>query len=462
LDLEMLEDPALAAIDADYENIRAALERAIAGADRTSAVTIVDSLAQFWAIAGRLADAMALADAALADLRSRDPRRWASIVSRLSVARLVAGDMDFITRDLVGALDIAHGAGDDAIVAHCLYAKALAEGSDSAAYEPAFELARRAGDRRLSIIVADVAPASMVGTERGQVLLDRARRLARDVDISGSRYMPDGFSALHAALRGDLAAAGQFARRCLDEPIRSPAVHLPIAITFIPFARQADDSELIELVTRRIPNQWRDLPGQRRWFALLDCALASEDGDAPRLPLELPPVRIRSLLTTDVLVRALLSDDRDDDVVAWAGQVPESWPWAHAAAMLARAWTAHRRNESCTAAVLRSVIIDTARHGLDLYTTEAVDVAAAYLADDEPAAAATLLSAATASREHMRLRWRYPYHEQSVTVATARCEEALEPASLAAAQERGVTGGTASAVALATALLADREATRHR
>ena len=398
LDLKMLEDPALAAIDADYENIRTALESAIA-ADSTQVVTIVDSLSQYWTIAGRFGDAITLADPVLADLHRHDPRRWASIVSRLGPAHLTAGDIDFIRRDIVEALDIASAVGDDTTAAHCMYATALAEGSDSAAYEHAIELARRAGDRRLSVILADYAPVSMLGTEPGQDLLDRARRLARGLDISGSRYVPDGLSALHASLRGDMAAAGQFARRCLDEPIRSPVIHLPLAITFIPFARQADDPDLLDLVARRIPNHWRDVPGQKRWFALLDHALAPNDGSTPGVPLKLPQVRMTGLLTSDVLVRALLSDDRDVDVVAWAEQVPESWPWAHAAAMLARAWAAHRRNEPCTATVLRTVIVDTARLGLQLYETEALELAAAHVAVSQPEAAATLLGAAATARD---------------------------------------------------------------
>ena len=115
------------------------------------------------------------------------------------------------------------------------------------------------------------------------------------------------------------------------------------------------------------------------------------------------------LVTSDVLVRALLSDDRDVDVVAWAEQVPESWPWAHAAAMLARAWAAHRRNEPCTATVLRLVIVDTARLGLQLYETEALELAAAHVAVSQPEAAAAVLGAAATARDHMGLRWRYPY-----------------------------------------------------
>jgi predicted ATPase/class 3 adenylate cyclase len=461
LDLKMLEDPALAAIDIDYANIRSALEKAIAAADGAHAVTIVDSLAQYWTIAGRLGDAVTLADPVLTDLRSRDPHRWASIVSRLALARLNTGDVGFITRDAVEAFEIASAVGDAAACAHCLYTQVLAAASDSAAYEPAIELALRGGDRRLSVIVAGHAPLSMLGTERGQDLLDRARRLGRGLDISGNRYVPDGLSALHASLRGDLALAGQFARRCLDEPIRSPVIHLPLAIAFIPFARQADDRDLLDLVARRIPNHWRDLPGQKRWFALLDHALAPEDGSAPRVPVKLPQVRVTGLLTSELLVRALLSDERDDDVVAWAERVPESWPWAHAAAMLARAWAASRRNESYTDTVLRTVISDTARFGLQLYETEALELAAAQLAVAEPEGAATLLGAAGATREHIGLRWRYPYHQRAVTIAAGACGQALGQAALAAARERGAAGGLPGAATLAVVLLEDHRATHH-
>jgi hypothetical protein len=372
------------------------------------------------------------------------------------LARLNAGDIDFVTRDAVEAFEVASAAGDDSTCAHCLHLKLVAEPGDSAAYEPAIELARRAGNRRLSVILADYAPLSTLGTERGRELLDRARHLARGLDISGSRYVPDGLSALHASLRGDLAVAGQFARRCLDEPIRSPVIHLPLALTFIPFARQADDEDLLDLVARRIPSHWRDLPGQRRWFALLDHALAPHDTSSPREPVKLPQVRFSGLLTSEVLIRALLSDERDDDVVSWAERVPDSWPWTHTAAMLARAWVAHRRSETCTDTVLRTVITDTAGLGLQLYETEALELAAAHVADRQPAAAATLLGAAGASRAQMGASRRYPYHQRAVTLTSAVCTQALGEAPVEAARERGAAGGLANAATLAIALLDDR------
>ena len=130
-------------------------------------------------------------------------------------------------------------------------------------------------------------------------------------------------------------------------------------------------------------------------------------------------------------------------MVAWAEQVPESWPWAHVAAMLARAWAAHRRNEPCTATVLRMVIVDTARLGLQLYETEALELAAAHVAVSQPEVAAMLLGAATSS--HVTT-WvcagRYPYHERGATIAAATCEQALGPAALAAARERGAAAGS--------------------
>jgi hypothetical protein len=106
------------------------------------------------------------------------------------------------------------------------------------------------------------------------------------------------------------------------------------------------------------------------------------------------------------------------------------------------------------------VIADATRLGLHLYATEALELAAAHLANDQPEAAATLLGASAAARQHMGLHWRYPYHEEAVTIAAARCELALGHARLAAARERGAGAGSAAAVAMATALLADGEAAR--
>jgi len=456
LDLAMLEDPTLNAIDAEYANIRAALETANA-AGSPHAVTIVDSLALYWNIAGRFADAITLADPVLRGLHPRDPHRWASIVSRLATGHIAAGNLDFV-QHLDEALEIASAAGDHATVAHCLRTIASLGIADSASFEDAYETAARGGDRRNALLLAVIAPASELGTDRGTELLTRARRLADGVDMSGGHYIPDGLSALHAALRGDLATAGQMARRCLDETIRSPTIHLLLAISFIPFARQADDRELLDLITQRIPHQWRDLPGQRSWFALLDHALAPGGGSVPQEPLDTQPRNLSSWLTSDVIVRVLLSEHRDDDVVAWAEQIPDSWAWAHTAGRLARAWVAHQRGVTSTAAMLRNVIADAVHLGLNMYTTEALELAAAHTAPDHPEAAATLLGATAATRQRISLAWRYPYHEQAVTIATSRCEQALTPTVATAARARGAAQEMTATITLATAVLTDPEA----
>jgi hypothetical protein len=159
-------------------------------------------------------------------------------------------------------------------------------------------------------------------------------------------------------------------------------------------------------------------------------------------------------------MRAFLSERRDNDVVSWAEQIPEPWTWAHTAGTLARAWLAYQRDEPSTAAtLLRSVIADAVSFGLRIYAAEALELAAALTSWDQPEAAATLLGATAAARQQMGLLWRYPYHEQAVTIA-AGCDQALSPTVLTAARERGVDEGFAAAVAPATALLADHQATQ--
>ena len=205
LDIAMLEDPALDAIDAEYQNIRLGLEYAISTRSE-HAVSIVMALVQYWGIAGRLRDAVELADPVLAELRDRDTRRWAWIVARLGITHGHAGDLEFVGSKTMSALEIAEGAEDWSTVGHCLQAKLNAGASSSAGYEHALQTAVRAGDRRLTVILAAASPRPMLGTDEGERLLRRAWDLARGVDISGSRYVPDGLGAIHAALRGQRSA----------------------------------------------------------------------------------------------------------------------------------------------------------------------------------------------------------------------------------------------------------------
>jgi predicted ATPase/class 3 adenylate cyclase len=429
LDIAMLEDPTLAAIEGEYENVRAALEFAITDGDG-AAVTIVHSLAQFWSIAGRLVDATTFAHPVLRELHDREPRQWAAIVAKLGVAMSSAGDPDFIPRTVAEAQAIAVAAGDHSTVGHCLQGQLSTEFAGSSAWDEAYELAVRGGDRRLTVILAAICPGPSVGTERGEALLDRARRLASTVDISGSRYIPDGFAATHAALRGDLAGARRLGRRCLDEPIRSPLMHLRFAIAFTSIARLGGDQPLLDLIADRIPMQWRDLPAQRQLFQYLEHALAPQESPIPDCVdqswLGVQPFSV--LVAADVFFRLLLDASRDAELARWVAEIPTTWPAAHLAGQLALAWTAFRGAEPGALSRAGLVLENSRDLGVALYQVEALDLVAAHLAATDPSTAARLLTSSDAGRRAMGLRTRYRYHQRAVTAARKAVRAGL-PAS---------------------------------
>jgi len=294
-----------------------------------------------------------------------------------------------------------------------------------------------------------------MGTPEGEPLLQRARDLARDVDISGSRYIPDGYGAIHSALRGQRSAFGEQARRCFAEKMRSPVIHLPFAVASVVLAWQYGDHDLIELLTRRIPDHWRDLPAQHAKFALFDRVV----GISERLPApvsdDLGPIANSGLLVVDSLLRVLLDEDRDDEVLTLTEQLRDVWPATTLSGRLARAWVAYRRSDASLIPTLSSVIADADRWGLALYEAEAIELAAAHVAAVEPAAAVELLEAVAAARRSMGLRWRSGYHRVAVAGGQATARDLLDAESLAGARTRGAASTLPKAAASAIRHLAD-------
>lgn len=460
LDIAMLDDAALDAIDGEYPNIRLALEYAIA-THNDHAVRIVMALAQYWGIGGRLRDAVELADPVLAELRERDARRWAWIVARLGITRSYAGDLEFVGSKTIPALEIAEAAEDWSTVGHCLQAKLNAELSSSAGYEHAFQTALRAGDRRLAVILAAGSPRPMLGTDEGERLLRRAWDLARGVDISGSRYVPDGLGAIHAALRGERSAFFDRARRCFAEKLRTPVLHLQLAPIFTIYGWHYGDHDLIDLVVHRIPDHWRDLPAQQAKFALFDRVVGKTERMPHPLPDEFHPTASRGLMLLDSVVRVLLDEDRDDEVIELTQSLSEHWPAAYTAGRLARAWVAYRRDDdSRLVPVLSSVLEDTGRWGIRLYEADAVELAAVRLSGDKPAVAAELLEAVDTARRDIGLHWRPSYQRAAVARAHATVRGLLAPERLTKARTLGAASTLAVSAVSAIHHLAGLEARR--
>ncbi len=321
-DHDTCEGPVMAAIEADYPNVRAALEWAT-GLPGDASFRLVGSLATYWGLAGRHRDAVVLADPVLTAAREQDAVTWARLVSLLAWVRIVGGDVDFISNETVEALTIAREAGDDASQARCLYGLAAASTGESELFEAVYELGAAAGNVRFRNYGALLALFSVVGTEHADRLFQRAASVGADFDDETFLFLLPGMLAIHCSLRGDQARAAALFREALEHESRAIAAVFNIVGCAVFSALQGSDAELLRLASAYIGPDLRDLPGAEWWVQLLDdAALLTQPGSAPSsLPLPLPMFLV--LLLSGLTVRLFLSGERFDDAERWALQVPD-------------------------------------------------------------------------------------------------------------------------------------------
>jgi hypothetical protein len=203
------------------------------------------------------------------------------------------------------------------------------------------------------------------------------------------------------------------------------------------YGRHYGDHDLIDLVIHRIPGHWRDLPAQQARFALFDRAVGLTERLPQPLPDELYPTAPRGWLLIDVVVRLLLDEERDDEVIELTQSLGRDSPAAYVAGRLARAWVAYRRDHSSFASTLSQVIEDTGHWGMRLHEAEAVELAAVRLCADQPAVTAELLEAVDTARRDIGLHWRPSYQRAAVERAHATVRGLLAPERLSEARRWG-------------------------
>ena len=159
----------------------------------------------------------------------------------------------------------------------------------------------------------------------------------------------------------------------------------------------------------------------------------------------------------DAVVRVLLDEDRDDEVIEVTQSLSQEWPAADAAGRLARAWVAYRRHDIRLLPTLSAVIEDTGRWGMRLYEAEAVELAAVRLSPDKPSVAAEVLEAVDTARRDIGLHWRPSYHRAAVAHAHVTLRTLLAPERLAEARKRGAASTLSAAIALARPDMLDAE-----
>ena len=359
----------------------------------------------------------------LAAAKPHDPVRWARLVSLLAYMR---GDPEFVTTSVRPALDIAHQAGDFSAEAGCLYALAMASAGDSAQFERAFELAAQSGSAQFTIWSAMNAVWSVVGTESAEAKFERVASLGADYDDETFHFNVLGMRTQHAAMRGHQTEATRLARLALQHENKSLTTEWVVTAAVMLTALQGDDRELRRLADKHFGPELRELPDSQWWVQLFNAAGALAEPERPSSSLSVPSPLQFCLIASDLVARVLLTDGRLDDAVAWAKQVPTSWPAAHASAGLALAWVAVQRGDPDAAQLTHDALSEAAELGLRPFATEVLELLASQWArESSHSQVARLLGAAAATRAEMGLQWRYPYHQAAVDAAYERLREGL-------------------------------------
>ena len=386
----------------------------------------------------------------------------AALVSIVSWVYASAGEVDFVATHTSRALEIVRDAGDLASQARCFYGLAVVSSGDSAMFEPVYELAAAAGNRRFAVYGALLAAGSLLGTEQATARLQRINALAVDFDDDTFQLILPGWAAHHAALRGDQDRAGALARQALRYESRAIAAEFTVAGCVMLVAVQGNDAELLQLAAQHIPPELRDVPGSEWWVQLLDNAATLLDPDRLISTFAVPAPHMLVLLVSDLVVRVLLSDGRLDDARQWLEQVPPTWPSAHSSATLARAWIGQTGAEPAAADQIHDARTEAATLGLGPFMTESIELLALHLTDSgHHDHSARLLGAAQAARDRMGIRWRYPYHQAGVNDARQRARDTLGHQTFDALYDEGTQSSLDDAVLFAQRMRGKRARPNH-
>jgi predicted ATPase len=218
----------LLAIDADYDNVRAALGRARDSGNRGSAARICAALGRYWRARPLVAEGRGWVAASLADADALEPESAARLVRAGSHLAALAGDYPEQLRLAEDALARWEAIGDEAAVAAALGDVALASvyagDLDRAVeyYESSREAARAAGDEPvLALVSLNLADLELTRGEyaRGRELAAEAAELGRRLGIPDVAAMSSLNLALACYFGEDaeacavaLSDAGTFAR----------------------------------------------------------------------------------------------------------------------------------------------------------------------------------------------------------------------------------------------------------
>ncbi|HTZ07672.1 MAG TPA: helix-turn-helix domain-containing protein [Acidimicrobiales bacterium] len=414
-------DEAMGHIAAAYPNIRAALTWSIERRSVRSA-DLVFALAGSWHFHSRLQDARVLGDGALGTVE-HDTRRWAAAVGALSLARLLGGDLDFVTTTVPQSTAAARAHGDRRTEGWSLYVRSLLAPFDQADLHAVYDIGR-ALDRPSLAAVAAVAAAIGGVDGPGTHWLGRIEDLRPRL---GSRTM---LAMCDTARIDALTEAGRFAPAlALALPIAPDPAVMPTTadgawgrIACLAFLQ--DDAELAALadeiadvVDQRWPTGghrwWGSLPGLRLALVRRErFELGTTEFWTTRLGMQ--PSLVRTFC------RAHLDQGRVLAPEAMAQQVgaPEAGSLMGASFAAVRAAQLASADPDAAASLWREVLGVASEQGWRVLACDGLEGLGALLcARGEVATGAVLLDAGAELRRRIGYRFRFAHEDAALAAA---------------------------------------------
>jgi predicted ATPase/class 3 adenylate cyclase len=204
---------------ADQDNVRRAVETALAAGDATIALRICTAMTPFWTSHGDWMEGCERLQVSVDLPGAGDPRLRGRALVALGSLLLLSGDLVEAEARFSEARHLATETGDDVVLARALAGGGLLEfrrsrlGEAKAMWEEALDRAERAGDERVAVGVLRslaIAAGSSGRQDRAGELLDRAIALARRTgDDQQLRLLLGSAAEMHLWL-GEYQAAEDF------------------------------------------------------------------------------------------------------------------------------------------------------------------------------------------------------------------------------------------------------------
>ena len=413
-------------LDAWYPNLRAALHWVANDLDR--AVPFVRGLGPYMINRDRLDDVRFAITIARALDRAGHPR-WQMVVSRLSLAAIMVGEIDFIFDAVSRALESAVADGDHASALECLHGLAFLDRSGQQFAEMARHaaLAGRPDESAMGRIAYSFLDGEPLPTSAADVehLIAASRSLDPYVNFVARQARTEILTA-QGALATARAESCQAAALVEALPmVSAPNEYMTLSLSAYLDLMQRETIDLDRILIRRRDRIFRGVPSYWSgiWISAIDIAASHLRGQA--LDVDLVEAALASTMTDSgssiirLIVGELLDRGRVESVRAALARFREV-PFAdHSFRRLVHdCFEAHLVVAEGDAGggerLLRDVLPRLLEQGAVPLTIDVLESLAVLAAPTSPTRAVRLLHATQSERDAIGYRFRFPNHQRRV------------------------------------------------